>query len=117
MSHLSASETDRSLDFVAAGQELLGAFDPNFKIVNIDLSRKTNFLDVNDLLIAAGFLLLFGLLKAELAVIHNAADGGLCHRCNLDKVKSALVGLCQSSGNVNYTQLGAVTVNKSDFFV
>ena len=117
MSQFSASETDRSLNLVSACQEFLSAFYSYFKIVNVDLSRKADFLDVHNLLIAACFLLLLGLLEAELAVIHNAADGGLSGGGDLDQIEAALVGFCLSGGDVNDTQLCAVAVDKSDFFV
>ena len=117
MSHFSASETDRSLDLVSACQELLSAFNSDFEIMNVDLSGKANFLNVDNLLVAAGFLFLLCLLEAELSVVHNAANGGLSHRCDLDQIKSAFFGLVKCGLNVDYAQLSAVAVDKTNFFV
>ena len=75
--HLSASETHRDLEAVALVEELLAVFQLGVEVVRVDAGGHAYLLDLDNALILLGFLLLLGLLEAELAVVHNLADRGL----------------------------------------
>ena len=87
MRHLTAAETHRDL---AAGRRPARNFcrvsQLDIEIVLADARGHADLLDFNDALILAGFLFLFGLLKAEFAVVHDLAHGRLCLRRDQNKV-------------------------------
>ena len=117
MGHFAAAEADAGLDLVAGLEELFGLLHANVEVGHVDLGRQTDFLDVHDLLVLAGFLFLLGLLKAELTVVHHAAHGGLCLGGDLHQVQTALNGGFHGLLNGNDTQLGTVAVDQSNFLI
>ena len=117
MGHLSAAETHSDFAAVAVFQELLCIAHLDIEVIHVNAGGHPDFLDLHHALVLAGLFLSLGLLEAELAVIHNAADGGLSGGGDLDQIEAALVGFCLSGSDVNDTQLCAVAVDKSDFFV
>jgi len=117
MCHLTAAETHRNLDSVAIGKELLGILELGVKIVGIDAGRHADLLYLDDTLILLGFLLLLGLLKAELAVVHDAADRGIGARSDLDQVKLLFCGDLQGFLGGHNAQLIALVVYQAYFLV
>ena len=92
MSHFSASESDGNLDLVSGAYELACMIDLCFKVMRVNVERKPDLFDLNDLLILSGFLFSLCLFKAELAVIHNFANGRFGCGSNLNEVK--ILALC-----------------------
>ena len=84
MSHLSASEADRNLDTVAVSKEFECRLELGLKVVLADARGHADLLDVHDTLVLLGFLFTLCLFKAEFAVVHDLADGRLCHGGYLD---------------------------------
>ena len=56
MAHFTAAETNGNLDLVTAGDKLLGMVKLGFKIMSVDVERKTDFLGFDNMLILSGFL-------------------------------------------------------------
>ena len=91
VSHLSAAETNGDLAAVTVGQELLCIALLDVEVVHVNAGRHTDFLDLHHTLVLTGFLLALGLLEAELAVVHDLADGGNGVGGNLDQVQVLLL--------------------------
>jgi hypothetical protein len=90
--HLAAAETHGDLDTVSVDQELLGIFELGIEVADVDAGRHTHLLDLDDVLILAGFLLALALLETELAVVHELANGRIGLRRDLHKIKTLFVG-------------------------
>ena len=117
MGHFATAETNGNLYLIASLQELAGVVGLGIKIVGVNVQGKTNFLNVNDLLIFFGFLFTLGLFEAVLAVIQNLADrrGGL--RSNLNKVKIFFGSNLQCFFGRHDAQLFAFFTYQTHFFV
>ena len=59
MSHFSTAETDRNLNLIAVLNKLKGVVKLCVKIVSVDVKRKSDFLNVNNMLIFSGLLFPF----------------------------------------------------------
>ena len=117
MRHLSASETHRDLEAVALVEELLAVFQLGVEVVRVDAGGHAYLLDLDNALILLGFLLLLGLLKAELAVVHNLADRGIGARSDLDQIEVMLGGDLQSFLCGHDTELFALSTYQAHFLV
>src|SRR5690606_16906611 len=95
MSDFAPTETDRTFHLVLVLQKFHHAAKFHLVIVLVDVGGKPHFLDVHDLLVAAGFLLLLLLLVPELAVVHDAADRRFGLRRHVDQVKPQILGALQ----------------------
>ena len=113
MGHFSAAEADGNFDPVAVGQELLAVFQLGVKVVLADTRAHPDLLDLDHSLILLGFLLLLGLLKAELAVVHHLADRGIGARSYLDQIQLPLHSDLQRLLGRHDTQLCAVITDGS----
>ena len=117
MGDFTAAEADGNLDLVAALEETAGVADLDVQIVNVDAGGQSDLLDLDNALILAGFLLALGLLKAVLAVIHDAANRGLCLRSDLYKIHALFNCDPQRFLRGNDAQLIAVSADQTDFLV
>ena len=117
MRHLSASEAHRDLEAVALVEELLAVFQLGVEVVRVDAGGHAYLLDLDNALILLGFLLLLGLLKAELAVVHNLADRGIGARSDLDQIEVMLGGDLQSFLCGHDTELFALSTYQAHFLV
>ena len=117
MGHFTTAETDRNLDLVAALQELDGLLYLCIEVVDINIQRKTDLLDINGFLILSGFLLALGLLEPVLAIVDDAAHRRSGLGRNLHQIQilfqSDLVGV---PGGHN-AQLAAIGIDHSYFLV
>ena len=95
--HLPAAEAHGDFAPVAVGQEFLRVAELDVEIVDVDAGRHPDLLDLYHALILAGFLLLLALLKAELSVVHELADGGDGLGRDLDKIQALLIRDLQGS--------------------
>ncbi len=117
VSHFTASEADGNLDLVARRNELACVVNLCVKIVRIDVERKSDFFNLNGFLIFLCFFLFLRFFKSELAVVHNLADGRLCHGSNLIKVKISALCDFKSLRCGHDAELLAVIGNNSYFLV
>ena len=69
------------------------------------------------MLILAGFLLLLALLKAELPVVHELADGGDGLGRDLDKIQALLIRDLQGLQGTHDAQLLTFSADESDLLV
>ena len=112
---ISAAETHRDLQPVAVQQEFLSVFQLGIEIVVTDTRGHADLLDLNDTLILTGFLFLFGLLKAEFAVVHDFAHGRLCLRRDQDKVHLPLFSDAERLLAGHDTELFAFLTDQANF--
>ena len=75
MSHFAAAEADGDLHTIALCEELLGVAQLDVEVADVDPGGHTHFLDLHDMLILLRLFLALGLLKFELTVVHELADG------------------------------------------
>ena len=117
MRHFSAAEADRDLDPVSVSKKLERALELRVQVVLADSWRHADLLDLHDALVLLGFLFTLGLLKAVLAVIHDLADGGLCHRGYLDQIKLLFLRDFHGGLRGHYSKLLAVVAYNAYFLV
>ena len=86
--HLPATEPKRDLDLHFITQEIDGVTRLHAEIVGVDRRAELDFLDLVGVLMFPGFLFLFRLFVAELAIIDQAADGGRCVGRDFNQVDS-----------------------------
>ena len=98
-------------------EELFSLLDTDIEVGHVDLGRQTDFLDIHDLLVLAGFLFLLGLLKAELTVVHNAAYRGLCLGRDLYQIEVSLGSDLEGALDGDDAKLRTVSVNQAYFLV
>jgi len=117
MSHLTAAEADGDLDTVAISDELLGVFELGVEIADINTRRHPDFLDLHHVLVLLRFLFPLALLKTELAVIHQLADGRDSLGRDLDKIQTLLIGNLQRLIGRHDTELFTFGTDQSDLLV
>ena len=117
MSHFPAAEAHGGFHPVPVGEELLGVFELGVEVIGVYAGRHANLLYFNDPLILLCFLLLLGLLKTELAIVHDAADRGGGARSDFDQVKLMLDSDLKSLLRGHNTQLLALRAYKAHFLV
>lgn len=113
--HLAATETQGYLGFVAV-------FDKTTQIAQLDLvvtfigtRPEFDFLDLDDLLLGARFLLAFLFLVLEFAVVHEAANWRCRIGCDFNQIYVVVFSLLDSLGRTDNTQLLAVDTDQTDF--
>jgi hypothetical protein len=85
------------------------------EIVRVNLGAELDLLDLVCVLMFSGLLLLFGLLIAKLAEIHQTTDGGNGRGCNFDKVNAFGTREIDGVGQGNNAELLAVGPDDADF--
>jgi hypothetical protein len=84
--------------------------------VIVDHGPELDLLDLDDLLLFAGFGLFLLLLEAVLAVIQDFADRRHGVRRNLDQIETGLGGLGQSVCDGDGSEVGAVRADQMNLF-
>ena len=115
VAHFATLELHNDLDLVSVGKELVRVVDAGFKVVGVDGAGKLNFLDLDDLLILAGFLFLLDALETVFTVVHDAAYRGFCVRRDHDEVKILLFCHILCHSELDDTDLLTVRTDQSDF--
>lgn len=112
---LTTAEHHRGFHLVSIPQELLGAAQAHVVVVLADVVAKLHFLDLGSVLLLAGLPFFLLLLKLELAVVHDAADGRVGLFAHQDQVQ--IFFFCQAQGfaRAHDPQLSAVGIDKADF--
>jgi hypothetical protein len=85
--HFAPAKAHGDFKPVAVREELLTGFQLHVEIVYPDAGRHSYFLDLDDVLVALGFLIPLCLLEFVLAVVHNLTDGGIPAGRDFYKVK------------------------------
>src|SRR5690606_29050019 len=88
----SSAKPQRDLRLVALFEESPQVAQLHCVIAFVGAGPELHFLDLDDLLLEPGVVLPLLLLVLELAVVHQAADGGNRLRCDLDQVDLGLFG-------------------------
>lgn len=117
VSHFSAAETDGHLDSVAVFEELDSALEFDIEVIGTDAWRHSDFLDLDNFLVLLSLLLALGLFEAELAVVHDAANRGLCLGCDLYQIEVSLGSDLEGALDGDDAQLRTVGVNQAYFLV
>ena len=86
-----------------------------FKIVRVDPAGKLDLFELYGLLFFARFFFAFVAVKAELAVIHDLANGGRCLRRHHNKIHSVVVGSFQRLFGADDSEGLAVRSDQTDF--
>ena len=92
MRNRTLAEPDGNLQLVAGLQEFDSLVDLCVEIVGINRRKHTDFLDLHNLLVLAGFLFPLCLLKAELAVVHDPAHRRSRLGRDLDQIQILVIG-------------------------
>ena len=114
MGHFATAEAQRDLGLVAVAEEANEAAQLRLEVVFIRGRTELDLLHLHDLLLRLGFLSLLLLLIAELAVVHQAADGRRRIGRNLNEVHVGVFRHAQSLDRTNNPDLGAVDAGQSD---
>lgn len=108
MGHFTATKPQSNLGLVAFFDEATQIAQLDLVIAFISTRTELHFLDLDDFLLGARFLLALLLLILELAVIHHAADRRGCVGRDLDQIHVILLGQVQSLGRFVYPELLAL---------
>ena len=113
--HLTAAEAQRDLHLVAFFEEALHRAHFHVVVMVVDHRPELDLLDLDDLLLFAGFGRLLLRLVLVLAVVQQLADrrGGI--RGNLDQVKSGFLGFGQGNLDVGGSMVVTGLVDQLDF--
>lgn len=84
--HFAAPESQGNLCFVTFFDETTQVAQLDLVVALVGTRTKLDFLDLNDFLLGARLLLALLLLVLELAVVHQATDGGFGMRCNFYQI-------------------------------
>lgn len=112
--HLTATETQGYLDLVAVVKEAFHRFHFHVVIVIVDGRAHLDLLDLDDLLLFAGFGGLFLLLIFVFAVVHQFDHGRACFRRDFDQIESLFFGNGASFGNTDLAIFGAVVTDQQN---
>src|SRR5262245_42288855 len=113
--HLAPAESQGHFHLIAIFKKALHRAHLHVVIVVVDHRPKLDLLDLDYLLLLAGFCRLFLRLVFVFAVIENLADGRGRIRGNLDEVKSGLLGLVQGDLDLNGAKVVAAVIDQLDF--
>src|SRR5690606_17973032 len=115
VSHLAAAKTQRDLCLVAILDETAQIAQFHLVVAFVGTWPELDFLDLDDLLAGTGFLLALLFLVLELAVVHQAADGGGGRGGDFDQIDVVLLGHGHGFGCANNAQLFAIHADQADF--
>src|SRR5580700_1406948 len=110
--HFAAAEPQRHLDLVAFLEEALHRAHLHLVVMIVDHWPELDFLDLDHLLLLAGFRLLLLFLVLELAEIQELADRRSGVGGDLDEVEARLLGERQCLGNRNRAAIGTILVDQ-----
>ena len=92
MCHLPAPETQRNLDLVALLEKLFHRTHLNLVIMRVDIRAKLDFLDLDGLLLFAGFRSLLLGLEFIFSEIHDLADRDFGIYRDFHKIETGFLG-------------------------
>jgi hypothetical protein len=106
MGHFAATILELNADLVAFFEKLFGVPQLRFVIVPVDVDPKLDFLQPAGR--ATLVLVVLGSFVFELAVIDDAANGGIGSWGDLDKIEAKILRVAQGVGEFHDAQLFAV---------
>src|SRR6185312_14490243 len=112
--HFTAAESQGDLDLVALVEEALHRPHLHVVIVIVDGGAHLDLLDLDDLLLLAGFVGLFLLLVFVLAIVHQLADGGLVVGRHLHNVEAFFLAQSERLIQADLAILMAVVADQQD---
>ena len=110
--HLSSAKEHRQFHLVSAVQKLSSLTAFSLQVVVVDLWTNPDLFQLDNMLILARFPLFPALLVTELAVIHQAADGRHCVRCDFNEIQSTLPRHLQRIARGDHANLLAFFINQ-----
>ena len=116
MGHFAAAEPERDFDLVAFLEEPLHRAHLHLVVVVVDHRAELDLLDLDDLLLLAGFGLLLLLLEPILAVIQDLADRRRGVGRNLDQIEPGLLGLGQCVCDGDSSEVCTVGADQVNLF-
>ena len=122
MGHFAAAEAERQLDLVALLEEAPDRPHLHLVVVDVDVRAHLDLLDLDDLLLLAGFGgFLLGLIL-EAAVVEDLGDRRVLIRGDLDEVHPGFAGELEGALNRHVAVILALVVDQldrgdADFFV
>ena len=115
MRHFAAPEHDGDLDLVALFEEAQNVLLLGRVVAHIDLRAELHFLGLDLALVLARLLGFDCLIVLVLTVIHDAADGRISVRCDLDQVETLFLGDTAGLDRRVDTHLVAVVTDQPAF--
>ena len=115
MRHFATAEPQGDLHLVALFQELEDRPHLHVIVMRVGARTELDFLDLDDLLLLAGFRLALLRLILELAEVHDLADWRFSRRRDLDKVKAGLFGHLHGAGRGHHPDVFAIGPDQADF--
>lgn len=116
MRDFTAAETDGQLHLVAVIQKLLDVAKLGLEIMLVNRRAQTDFFDIHNLLVLAGFLVFLLQFIAELPVIHNAAYRRFGGWSDIDKIKVRVRRELHRFTERLDSQLLSVSADQTNFF-
>ena len=113
--HFSTAEKDSGLDLVTFLEEAKRMILLGLVIVVVHVNTKLHFLDGDDFLVLLGFAFPLFLLVEVLAEVHDAANGRLRRRRNLNQVHVAFPGNFERVLRGHNPELIAFIIDYADF--
>src|SRR5690606_19393249 len=110
-----APEAQRDLGLVAVFDEAAQIAQLDLVVAFIGPRPELDFLDLDDLLARARFLLAFLFLVLELAVVHQAADRRAGRGGDFNQIDVVLLGHGHGFGRADNAQLLAIHADQADF--
>jgi len=111
--HLAPSKPDHCFDLRSIFQKPENVILFELEVMLVDSRSELNLFDENDLLLLLGFVVFLLLLKQELPVVHDLADGRLRRRRDLYEIEIFLFGHVQRLLDRNDTDLSTLVVNQT----
>ncbi len=112
--HLPAAEEDGELDLVAILEEAACLVGFDFDIVLIGPGAKAYFLEFRLFGICFCLLVFFLLLVFPLAVVHDAADGGIRVWSDFDEIEACIACALKGDVCIYDTSLSFILIDESD---
>ena len=114
MGHFTSAEFEGDFHLHILAEKINCVLDFDAEIVRIDLGAELDLFDFRRVLVLLGFFVAFGLFVAELAEIHQAANGRVGIRRDLDQVHPIGSRHVQGVPETQHPQLLAIHPDDTD---
>ena len=115
MRHLAPAEFKHDFHFHVLAEKINRVLDFDAEVMRVNTRTELDFFDDRGVLVLFGFLFLLGLLIAELAQVHEAADRGRGSGGDFDQVHTVLARHGQRVVEGDDPKLFAVHSDNADF--
>ena len=112
--HLAAAEPQGHLDLVTGIDEFADILHLHLVVMLINIGTELDFLDVDNLLLFAGFIGTFLGFVFEFAVIQDLADGRVNIRLNFNQIETDLISTANGIIHGDDTELLTIFINTTD---